>query len=415
MIWNENLIGRYLKAKYDDAYGVKILKGEYIEITGKLEGNTPNSDITWHWSESNFDDFWELMPERFTPYAKWYHNTDWSNKKDYLKGIIDGSAIKGNETILAGTYNKYSTSWSYNSSRTSEVPISEIQEFLPEGHPDKLSVPLVNATTVTTEAELYVEIIKSGSYGGVVYTEGEIWKVVKFDAACDYLVSGIHIEKDGKETQVNLIECKPVKTARFESETKYDPLSFEPEVPTSWIPKKDMWIVMTSDYAYIKKDGVYQLDYCQGNTNSILGSCWYLKGTTAAPYIGMMRPATDTEVGKELRAKQIEEKLPEPKLEPVQPKHEYKPGEWVIFIENDSPFMKGDIAQLKRICTGKLWHVGNSLGLENKFDFYAFEHNVTGMSSPLDKERKESKLQIPKAYEAIQVKQNKNKFKLQIK
>lgn len=151
---------------------------------------------------------------------RWYQNPHWYTKKDYVKGVIRGSSVVGEEFINSGTYYKGPVQWS-SSSNLREVLITEIQQYLPDGHPDKLSVPLVDDIAVTTEAELkednYVEIIRGGRYGGVEYREGEIWKIVRLSFGCDYNTSGIYVEKDGKETQLCLRECKPVKTAKFEA------------------------------------------------------------------------------------------------------------------------------------------------------------------------------------------------------
>lgn len=78
----------------------------------------------------------------------------------------------------------------------------------------------------------------------------------------------------------------------------------------SWTPKKDMWVVMTSGYPGVTVGELYKLSHPQDLRGE--HDYWYLQGTTAAPSLKYMRPATIQEVTvhleKERRCKEIEDK-----------------------------------------------------------------------------------------------------------
>jgi hypothetical protein len=155
----QSLKGRYLKALVDSPSSISnAKKGDYFRIDDEyrnsctlLKNNSTNWSCT---SDFNF----ELMPEgfepeRITPYGtlipgKWYKsNIDKSSNKlnfYYIKySYLKGNDIYGSTIDSDGKYSEY-TYWDYNKAIEQAIQfgpvedLSEIQQYLPEGHPDKV-------------------------------------------------------------------------------------------------------------------------------------------------------------------------------------------------------------------------------------------------------------------------------------
>lgn len=146
----EDLYGRYLKALVDTPQRIgKLKKGDYIKVISKsLEGNcTLEDDYYADINESTIGNIWEVMPEGFVPNetecvdtkhnfvpGNWYYYN-----KHYVKySHHDGYVWVGSEYIYEGkhTYSHRFTCGA-NDDEKIEVALSEIQHYLPDGHPDK--------------------------------------------------------------------------------------------------------------------------------------------------------------------------------------------------------------------------------------------------------------------------------------
>lgn len=70
--------------------------------------------------------------------GKWYQCSYWDSNRDYAKCIkVTTNTIYFSEKIHVGKYSKLNDSWFLDMKRTRLVDISEIAEYLPDGHPDK--------------------------------------------------------------------------------------------------------------------------------------------------------------------------------------------------------------------------------------------------------------------------------------
>lgn len=91
--------------------------------------------------------------------GKWYQSSDWCTKQDYAKALSGDSdgRIDFEENIDRGHYGKGNGSWSGPLNTYREVPLEEIQQYLPEGHPDRFDTALaakkVLEPTPATEVE----------------------------------------------------------------------------------------------------------------------------------------------------------------------------------------------------------------------------------------------------------------------
>ncbi len=155
----QSLKGRYLKALVDSPSIIpNAKKGDYFRIDDEYRNScTLLKNNSTNWScKSDFN--FELMPEgfepeRITPYGtlipgKWYKsNIDKSSNKlnfYYIKySYLKGNDIYGSTIDSDGKYSEY-TYWNYNKAIEQAIQfgpvedLSEIQQYLPEGHPDKV-------------------------------------------------------------------------------------------------------------------------------------------------------------------------------------------------------------------------------------------------------------------------------------
>lgn len=110
--------------------------------------------------------------------GKWYQDTSWYSKKDYAKfeeveigGMWD--QLWHSENISDGNYTKRDNFCHFTISTLREVPLEEIQEFLPDGHPDKM----VKKSLVGR----YVKCLRNGANYCLVakkeVKEGEYYKI----------------------------------------------------------------------------------------------------------------------------------------------------------------------------------------------------------------------------------------------
>jgi len=152
----ENLVGRYLKALKDGPQSIGTMKkGDYLLIT-RIDSPTTGSGTflnkVWSWNYNNVTTgiSWELMPIGFIPpnkeeskfvIGKWYECECYSNREKRTIKIekIDPSLIWG-DYIQNSTFYKQGAYVPSEITPIKEISISEIQQYLPEGHIDKLPI-----------------------------------------------------------------------------------------------------------------------------------------------------------------------------------------------------------------------------------------------------------------------------------
>lgn len=85
--------------------------------------------------------------------GKWYHSTDWGRPNDYIKfsEFESPNTFYFTEKIHGGEYKVLEDYWNCPENTIKEVPLSEIQQYLPTGHPDKFTTPIAKEEFVLPE------------------------------------------------------------------------------------------------------------------------------------------------------------------------------------------------------------------------------------------------------------------------
>lgn len=116
--------------------------------------------------------------------GKWYQDSNWSSKQDYVKYErvdirVDCCKIWYGENILNGRYTKRDNFWFFTISTLREVPLEEIQQYLPDGHPDKIINPIFKKGDL-------VRVLKQ-SHGWGLIKPGDVGRVDRIDDKCLYV------------------------------------------------------------------------------------------------------------------------------------------------------------------------------------------------------------------------------------
>lgn len=148
---SKSLVGRYLKALVNNPQAVKMEAGEYCKITSDKYDITRVKDNQggFGYTSDLIGTVWELMPERFNPenkpefiIGKWYKNLSCG----YIAKAIEDSRLDGN-SFYHGDYitdeKKFVSMPNITTTlewlpTTCEIDISQIQQYLPSDHPDKI-------------------------------------------------------------------------------------------------------------------------------------------------------------------------------------------------------------------------------------------------------------------------------------
>ena len=154
-------IGRYIRALVDNPYsGSGVKKGDVGKIVSDCLADFPNRK-SYHCicalSENHLGVKYELLPEDYSPEqeikepsiefipGKWYNFTTMKGKYNlYVKvsSVTDKNLFFSNgESISNGHFGEaYSINIEFIENPRLVEDLSEIQEYLPEGHPDKIKV-----------------------------------------------------------------------------------------------------------------------------------------------------------------------------------------------------------------------------------------------------------------------------------
>lgn len=94
--------------------------------------------------------------------GKWYQSPGWSSKSDYAKLLIvdydNNDRFHYSEVIVSGKYEEKMDWWSFDLSNIREIPLEEIQQYLPDNHPDKISKQ--EDEFLTNRVSIYVRYTK---------------------------------------------------------------------------------------------------------------------------------------------------------------------------------------------------------------------------------------------------------------
>lgn len=153
----ENFIGRYVKALVDNPYLCNLKRGEVAKITDKkgygYEINNSTYAIPLYFTVLPTE--FMLLPleaarkEKTFEIGKWY-KSDYPNGNPYYLKVKDFDFDKNpkGEAILENK--KYSSGHFWNNTdtirqalETGPIDVSEIQEWLLDGHPDKIVKPVL--------------------------------------------------------------------------------------------------------------------------------------------------------------------------------------------------------------------------------------------------------------------------------
>lgn len=179
----EDLIGRWVKTLVDRFVGLSNKKGDYLKVENK-------NCITWGghndylFTPSEHVDKFELMPIGFEPLTekveekpkfevgKWYQHLG-SNDSIGKFVRLEGTTFWMNEYIH-GIEKEYQSSKSESSYQllrkdVCEIPLSEIQQYLPEGHPDKI---VEKKEIVINKEELLAKAKRDYPIGTIIFSTG---------------------------------------------------------------------------------------------------------------------------------------------------------------------------------------------------------------------------------------------------
>ncbi len=186
----ESLVGRYIKVIEEHYFGKDIKNGGYLKILADLDTSCVRVEKYDILARSTFTDHTnlkaELMPIGWTPESdkpkfevgRWYKSNSeclhiqglkylrQSSGSTYFSEIISHGQRAGKE------YNYGSINNTEFSNSLVEVPISEIQQYLPEGHIDKIKVDTKEGFQVGD----WVVLLKTPYQG---YKVGDVYQIQK--------------------------------------------------------------------------------------------------------------------------------------------------------------------------------------------------------------------------------------------
>ena len=168
-------IGRYIRALVDNPHsGSKVKKGDIGKIINRGQVDFPNRK-SYSCSRALSKDYlgvkYELLPEDYSPEqniefipGKWYKLIDCENAYRKCSRIPVENRLPYSELIGNGSY-RCETGSSRDLTRIKLLEdLSEIQEYLPDGHPDKIGSfnfevgKWYNFTTMKGKYNLYVKV-----------------------------------------------------------------------------------------------------------------------------------------------------------------------------------------------------------------------------------------------------------------
>lgn len=154
---------------------------EYYPFQGTKEGDSTIYGFCWNGIDGNE---YQLVESKITfEEGKWYQSENWCTNQDYIKcksfNSEYGEIIIKGTVIDKGYYTDTVKSWTGDIKSYREVPLEEIQEYLPDEHVDKI-------VKLDTTSAKYLKVSKLEH--GKVYTNSQgdekyrtIWRFNKID------------------------------------------------------------------------------------------------------------------------------------------------------------------------------------------------------------------------------------------
>lgn len=169
----KSLVGRYLKALVDNPQGTGYKKDSYHEIVDQLSSDQYRLKRGCiYYTDKHNPEHWELMPEGFNPdsvketpkfeVGKWYKALPEDTKRngDIYYGKFErlqNSSFVASSYRVSGEISNLGYTFGRNYIWKEVTDLSEIQDLLPEGHPDKFPtkeewIPQVGDWVVSLES-----------------------------------------------------------------------------------------------------------------------------------------------------------------------------------------------------------------------------------------------------------------------
>lgn len=183
--------------------------------------------------------------------GKWY-KVDWWNEGACCKfSSRKDLGIFFTERIIGGNHSKEESSWSYNDREDTvkEVPLSEIQQYLPEGHEDKIKTSIFDGLI---EGKYYRYKYASGSEAIAICrksnTERVSWQIRKEETWIS------------KESALgNAESVHPATQEEIEHLNACIAVGKYVDKPEKWIPKVGDWVTITTQYSFHKGDKTFKV------------------------------------------------------------------------------------------------------------------------------------------------------------
>lgn len=154
-VWEDSIkyVGRYLKALVNHPISINTIKKGMYALKHTIHGVDDLQGGNWSMHEVRPSE-WEVMPEGWTPNAtndkliigKWYVLTGITHANYYIKYSRnqDNQNLWFDEKIFNNEYQKVHDWALYEKLPVLVTDLSVLQEFLPNGHPDKIQGEILN-------------------------------------------------------------------------------------------------------------------------------------------------------------------------------------------------------------------------------------------------------------------------------
>ena len=177
-----SLVGRYIKALIDYPNAVGVKKGEYIKIVSKRSIDPCYSLEMGYVINLNIDTYcWEVMPDGFVPPKKysfirgnWYYYNNHYVKYSHHNGDI---WVASEYIFDEEHYYDHGFTCGSDDEQKKEVSLSQVQPFLPDGHPDKIEIEASYKFEKGKWYKWYQKNHKNYYYGKFNHIDGDYFKV----------------------------------------------------------------------------------------------------------------------------------------------------------------------------------------------------------------------------------------------
>lgn len=337
------------KRKYPIGTVIKLSNGSITEIKKNIYFDTAGDNIIWNDGYGriyNNGKWAEIVskPEEKPHFevGKWYK----SNRNTYGKFLRIGNALSWyfitSERITNCGYSK--DEYGFNNDKKWELltDLSEIQDYLPEGHSDKIVKPksLVGRYLKALVDYPSAGDVKKGEYGKITSDHTADFPSQK-GYACEVailMVSNSNTIYDGR------YELMPEGFEPLKEEFKEEIPEYLECIPSEF---SQSYAILGRIYKFVKTSGKHWGVECN------LDCAGYDVGSVLYFYPEQFKPST-----KEAYDRQ----------QPIKKQWIPKVGDWVVsLVDREGYRKKGDVFQVLKISDGCIYYVQNTNGYINTF------------------------------------------------